>query len=278
MRTDQLAAIPLLCTLAMFGFVASNAHAEHAVDNAPFRFESVSSDPIEHGERLSAVLGCIGCHLTDLTGDDWTDPDLGVLWTANLTQSVAEYSKDELIVMITEGKRPDRPLMDMPSFLFSQMHPEDISALVSYLKTVEPVGEKHPEPTIGPQLAKDIESGEFKDSVEWVAEMKNQGPPDMGPEHAYGRFIVRATCVECHGMDLEGSDSKITDAATRPTLRIVAAYSKDDFATLMETGKPLGDRELTLMGGVSRWRYSRFTDREFDAVYNYLVAFSQSAP
>jgi cytochrome c553 len=254
----------------------TEAEVKQPVALVPHRFDVASIEQVEHGERLSAVLGCIGCHLPDLTGEDWSDPELGVLWTANLTQSAAIYSEAELSVMIAEGKRPDRALMDMPSFLFSELHPDDLAALVSYLKILPANGVKHPEPTIGPRLAEDIASGNFRDSAQTVAAMKDQAPPDLGPEHAFARFILRATCVECHGMDLRGSTEPMADAPARPNLRMVGGYSAEDFTTLMRSGKGIGGRELKLMGGVSRWRYSRFTEREINAVYEYLVELTRS--
>ncbi|WP_460312212.1 c-type cytochrome [Aliiglaciecola aliphaticivorans] len=196
--------------------ILSQAYAVDKTYLEDNRFEQVSNDQIEHGKRLSAVLGCIGCHTLDLTGEDWTEPELGVLWTANLTVSVTEYSQAELTDMIVKGKRPDRALMDMPSYLFSSLHESDVDALVAYLKTIPVKGEKHPDPTIGPQLAKDIDSGAFKNSVEMVAEMKNQSPPDMGTDFAFARYIVRATCAECHGMDLKGSTEEMADSPRDP--------------------------------------------------------------
>lgn len=282
MRTKPVVVIPLLLAAFACSHEASDSEAEFVVETpasvAPFRFEVVSNDPVSHGERLSAVLGCIGCHTPDLTGEDWTEPGLGVLWTANLTQSAASYPADELSMMITRGKRPDRALMDMPSYLFSELHPDDIDALVSYLKSLPVTGEIHPEPTIGPQLAEDIASGEFRDSMEWVAEMKDQAPPDLGQEHEFARFILRATCVECHGMNLQGSAERMSDAPPRPDLRMVGAYAYDDFVTLMKTGKALGNRDLEMMGGVARWRYSRFTETEMNAVYAYLVELARRGP
>ncbi len=275
-----LAAIPFLLAISSCGDEATNPQtepvseepvAEQSAPIIPDRFDLVSTDPNEHGKRLSEVLGCIGCHKPDLTGEDWSDPDWGVLWTANLTQSAVAYSEDELTLMIAEGKRSDRALIDMPSYLFSELHPDDLAALVTYLKTLPAKGVQHPNPTIGPKLAAAISSGDFKDSVQQVAEMKNAAPPDLGPEHAFARFILRATCTECHGMNLEGRTEQMMDAPPPPNLRIVAAYSAEDFSTLMKTGKPIGDRELIVMGGVSRGRYSRFTDKEIKAVYDYLV-------
>ena len=282
MKSNSLAAVPLLFALAACDDGSSNFQAEPVIERSatitPYRFEVASSDPVEHGERLSAVLGCIGCHTPDLTGEDWSDPDLGVLWTANLTHSAADYSEEDLTVMITLGRRSDRPLMDMPSYLFSVIHPDDLAALVGYLKTLQPKGAKRPEPTIGPGLARDIASGDFMDSAQWVVKMEGQAPPDLGPEHAFARFILRATCAECHGMDLEGGTEKLMDAPPRPSLRIVGAYSAEDFSILMKTGRGLGDRELKLMGGVARWRYSRFTDSEIKALYDYLSEFAQRNP
>ena len=270
-----LAAALLLFVVAACVDEAPDSQSEHVpeqvVATASYRFEVASTDPNEHGERLSAVLGCIGCHKPDLTGEDWSDPEFGVLWTANLTRSAAAYAEDELIEMINAGKRPDRALIDMPSYLFSELHPDDLAALVSYLKTLPAKGVQHPDPTIGPKLAEYIASGEFKDSAQQVAEMKNKAPPDLGSEHAFARSILRATCAECHGMDLQGNTEPMLDAPPPPNLRIVAAYSAEDFSTLMKTGKPIGDRELKVMGGVSRGRYSRFTDSEITAVYEYLA-------
>lgn len=280
MRLCQRICLPLLLAVASCDQGAISPPQVEPVIEQPVaesaqRFEMVSSNAVEHGERLSAVLGCVGCHLPDLSGEDWSDPELGVLWTANLTQSAAAFSEHELAVMITEGKRPDRPLIDMPSYLFSQMHPQDVADLVGYLKTLPAIGAKHPDPTIGPKLAEDIASGAFKDSAQQVAEMKDRAPPDLGPDHAFARYILRATCAECHGMNLQGSVEQLADAPPRPSLLIVAAYSAEDFATLMKTGKPLGGRELKLMGGVSRWRYSRFTDNEIKAIYDYLSAMAR---
>ena len=200
-RKKLVAVIPLLLAVVACCGEVSDSQSEpvdkQQVAITPHRFDLVSSDPDEHGERLSAVLGCIGCHKLDLTGEDWTDPEFGVLWTANLTQSAAAYSDADLIAMIAEGRRPDRALMDMPSYLFSELDPDDLAALVGYLKTLPVEGEQHPDPTIGPKLAKEIASGNFKDSVQQVAEMRYKPPP---------------------------------------SLMIVGAYSAEDFSALMKAG------------------------------------------
>lgn len=268
-----------LLGLLVIGALASCAKpvGEEPEDATP-RFERASADPIKHGERLAAVLGCIGCHTPDLTGEDWSEPELGVLWTANLTQSAAKFSKEELTAMITHGKRPDRALMDMPSVLFNQLHPDDVAAVVAYLKSLEPIGEVHPDPTIGPQLAEQIKGGEWEDSAQKIAEQGEDWPPDLGPDHRFARYILRATCAECHGMDLRGETEGMAGAPPRPDLRIAASYDEADFYNFLKTGKAAGGRELGMMSGVARWRYSKFTEGEAKAVRAYLVELARVDP
>lgn len=243
----------------------------------PPRFALASADPVQHGERLTKVLGCTGCHGDDLTGQDWSD-EMGTLWTTNLTQSAKRWSEAELTQMIIAGKRPDRPLMEMPSTLFSQLDPDDVAAIVAYLKSRDPVGTVHPEPVIGPQLAKEIAAGDYRNSAEQVADQGGKGPPDLGRDFALGRHIADATCAECHGPDLRGKPAPSPDARPRPDLRMVAAYAPTDFTALMRTGKAAGNREVGLMSTVARRRYANFTDEEVGAVRAYLTELAARDP
>ena len=266
-----------MVALAACGDAASDPAAPDA-QTPPPRFTQVSEDPAEHGERLSRVLGCTGCHNDDLTGNDWSEPQYGTLWSSNLTRSAAQWSDEELTQMIIAGKRPDRALMEMPSELFARLHPDDLAALVAYLKSLEPVGPVHPEATIGPQLAKEIAAGEYRNSAQQVADHAGEAPPDLGPDLALGRQIVGATCAECHGTDLRGKPAPDPDAKARPDLRIVAAYADSDFVTLMRKGKAAGNREVGLMSTVARRRYTSFTDAEVAAVKVYLSELAARDP
>lgn len=259
----------MMVALAACGDAATDPPAP-AAQTLPPRFNLVSEDPALHGERLSRVLGCTGCHNDKLTGNDWSEPQYGTLWSSNLTRSAAQWSDAELTQMIIAGKRPDRALMEMPSELFAGLHPDDVAALVAYLKSLDPVGPIHPDATIGPLLAKEIAAGEYRNSAQQVADHAGKRPPDLGPDHALGRLIVGATCAECHGTDLRGKPAPGPDAKARPDLRMVAAYSATDFAALMRTGKAAGNREVGLMSTVARRRYSSFTDAEVAAVQAYL--------
>lgn len=274
-RIAMVGAAALLLGLAA---CSEPAETRPAAVPGPLRFERASADPVTHGERLSKVLGCTGCHADDLTGQDWSDA-MGTLWTANLTQSAGKFSADELAAMITQGKRPDRVLVDMPSYLFSGLAPADVDALVAYMKTLKPKGAGHPEPVMGKELLAMEARGEWMDSAARVADMEDRAPPDLGEAHRLGRFIVRATCVECHGVDLTGGKEPLEGEGNPPAnLRIVGSYSAQDFAALMRSGKAAGNREVGLMSKVARRRYANLTDAEVSAVRAYLTELSNRDP
>ena len=233
---------------------------------------------LARGERIAAVLGCTGCHGKDLTGEDWSEPGFGRLWTANLTRSAARYDDRQLARIIQSGARPDRDLWEMPSHLFTQLAPEDMADLLAFLRSKPRTGPEHPAPQFEDSVRKEIAAGTFKSSRTQVAELGSASPPDAGAGHALGRYIVRATCAECHGMDLRGGQPH-PEATPRPDLRVmVAAYDPEQFERLLRTGKAAGEREVSLMSEVARGRYTHLTDAELDAVYRYLRRVAETAP
>ncbi len=236
------------------------------------RFQRASADEVAHGERLSRVLGCSGCHGANLQGEEWSEPGFGTLWTSNLTRAAPKYSDEQLAGVITSGARPDgSELWEMPSHLFTHLASEDMAALVSYIRSMPPAGEIHPAPKFEEGARKEIAAGIFKPSTAQVQTEGKQWPPAAGEQHQLARYIVRATCAECHGMNLEGGQPN-PSATPRPDLRMVAAYEPADFQRLMKTGIAAGGREVSLMSEVARGRYRHFTDDEIVALYGYLQA------
>jgi cytochrome c553 len=84
------------------------------------------------------------------------------------------------------------------------------------------------------------------------------------------RWGASDACTECHGLDLTGGEKA-------PDLRVAASYSAEAFTRLLRTGKAAGDRELELMSGVARRRFSHFNDAEIQALQTYLLARAASA-
>ncbi len=250
--------------------ISCSAPERPAPPPTPVQFERASADLIEHGRRVSAVLGCTGCHGADLQGEDWGDPEFGVLWTSNLTRAVSGYTDAQLIAAVSGGRRPDgSELWGMPSHIFNQLTDDDMAAIVAFLRTQAPAGPVHPRPAFAAGGRAEIAAGTFKSAPTEVAGSDAALPPDLGQDLALGRYLARVTCAECHNLDLRGG-TPYPGAATRPDLRMVTAYDAGQFDRLMRTGVAIGDREVGLMSEVARGRFSHFTAREQQAVHRYL--------
>jgi len=219
------------------------------------------------GERVATVLGCRGCHGKNLQGKKWDKvPDGSLLYASNLTL-LQEYSERELEHAIRKGVRPDgSPLWIMPSENFIHLSAPDMSALIAYLRTVPPGGKSQPRPVIGPKTQAEIESGEIENAAQLVSRLGKTLPVDLGPRHATARYIASVTCAECHGPDLKGG------GGGNPDLIVAGTYSADQFTHLLRTGEPTGGRKLDLMKKVSINRFSKLTDAEVAAIYDYLTA------
>jgi len=241
-------------------------------------FAEQSPDPVKHGERVSRLLGCSGCHGKDLTGQEWSEPEFGTVWTANLTVAAAEFDDAQLKAMIVGGKKPDgTPLWDMPSHLFTQLSDADIAAVIAFIRSKPRTGEAHPAPAFGPLAKKEMAEGSYVSSAVLVERHGKAWPPDAGPEHQLARYMVRATCAECHEMNLRGG-TPYPGADPRPDLRIAASYDLKDFQRLLHTGIAPGERKLGLMGEMARGRYAVFSDAEMAAIHAYLKVVAERDP
>ena len=234
---------------------------------------------IAHGQRISRVLGCHGCHGDDLQGQKWDDDPngYGLLWTSNLTRSIAGMSDAQLEALLRQGIHPTRPqLWAMPSQIFQHMSDADLAALTAYLRSLKPAGEVRPAPVLGPKAIAQWRSGEFPPAADQVKQAQYRMPPDLGSGSAQGRYIVSMTCTECHGGQLTGQKGE--DGAT-PDLIIAGGYSRDEFEKLLTTGVPSGGRKLKneLMSVVAKSRFSHMTKGERDAVYAFLKARAERA-
>lgn len=114
---------------------ASEVPAQLSFDGADYKDDAAK---LAHGDRLSWVLGCKGCHGSNLQGSNVTkgDPDFGDMNAPNLTLLVAEYSNAELDQLIRHGKPKDgREFWFMPVESYQFLSDEDLAALVAYLRT-----------------------------------------------------------------------------------------------------------------------------------------------
>jgi len=254
--------------------LAACGQAPEAPKAAAPRFAPIAGQtPLQHGERLAVVLGCKGCHGRNLQGQRWNEEaDLAISFSSNLTRALPAYTDATLERAIRAGVRADgTPLWDMPSEIFTELDPADMAALIAWLRTVPPAGSVHPRIVFGPRGRREIAAGTYRAAPQWVLARRGQGPARFSEGQDMARYMIRATCGECHGLTLAG-DTWPGAPRSPPDLNVVGAYSREDFRRLMRTGVAMGGRQVGLMSEVARGRYARFTDAEVDAIYDYLSA------
>jgi cytochrome c553 len=219
---------------------------------------------LSHGERLTKVLGCTGCHRANLQGGRFYE-----LYASNLTRELPGYSDAQFDRLLRHAERPSGKIVwAMPAHIFQHLSKADEAALLAYLRTLKPGGT--PTQAALPFEAETkalIAKGALKPEAQMVADTRNVMPLDVGPAFALGRYITSVTCTECHGPQLKGDPLGPT-----PNLVVAAGYSRAEFERLATQGIPTGGRKLDLMAKVGRERLSQLTPHERDALYAYLVA------
>jgi cytochrome c553 len=259
----------LLCLVLAACHRAQETSFDGADANAP-------ANIVQHGARLSRVLGCTGCHGPTLQGAAVAQgrPLDGILNASNLTLVLPHYSDSQLNGIVRTGVHPSRrDLWGMPSQIFQFLSARDYDSLVAFLRTVRPAGRPLPPPQLDQIDRQRIAAGATRPAARLVEEFRQLQPPDLGSRYRLGRYIASVTCEGCHGSSLNG------DRTSRaPDLAIVGAYSHDDFMRLMIQGVGAGGRALDpMMTYAARGRFSHLTPTEREALYAYLKARASEA-
>jgi cytochrome c553 len=226
---------------------------------------------LRHGERLTHVLGCTGCHGASLQGERFYE-----LYASNLTRELPKYSDEQFDLMLRGAHRPSRRVVwGMPSHTFQHLSEADVKALLAYLRTLPPAGiPTQPMLPLEPETRALIAKGVIKREAQLVQETKNQLPLDLGSQYVLGRYVASVTCAECHGPKLEGDP---TGPVKIPNLVVAGGYTRAEFERLITQGVPTGGRKLNeMMSDVAKHRFSRLTPHERDALYAYLKARAES--
>ena len=268
-----LVGLVLLAVVIGYGITEYELRRSHAAELRSVRL-STAPTVIAEGRRLTDVLGCTGCHGTSLQGKKFiSEPLLATIYAANLTRALPRYTDQQLEAAIRQGIRRDgTSLTGMPSSIFANLSDEQLAAVMSYLRTIDPAGKDVPRPSIGVLGRFGLLIGQFKTEVANVKEARTKKSLFAGQEHERGRYIASVTCAECHNFDLDGIKGET------PNLALAGAYNAGQFEHLMRTGEGAGKRDLGLMSKTARGRFSKFTPEEVEALHSYLVARAERLP
>jgi cytochrome c553 len=219
------------------------------------------------GAHLVRPYGCADCHRPNLQGAYIPDFDMR---SRNLIRLAQTFSDADFDRAIRKGVRPNGTSVaeTMPSDSFQYMPDRDVTAVVSYIRSLKSAGPDIPEPDYDLKARWDILRGTKKMVSAWFPLQKPA--LDLGPRYARAREMAMSACGECHGTSLEGQSGG--PPPSPPNLTIVASYERADFVKFMRTGKAAGNRELPMMSAVARVRISHLSDAELNALYDYLSA------
>jgi len=129
------------------------------------REKSEESDPVRHGEYIAQISGCAFCHsafredstmideLKYAGGQRFDVVPFGTFVSYNLTSDretgLGAWTDDQIKTFVTSGVRRDGSRMipfPMPWPNFANMKPQDLNALVAFLRSLPPVSNRIPAP------------------------------------------------------------------------------------------------------------------------------------
>jgi mono/diheme cytochrome c family protein len=251
---------------------------------------------LERGRYLvNAVHGCLACHgardwnapgapaVMDLGGGaDWGFHGLPWLVASNITPDpetgIGKVSDDAMARAIREGIGFDgRALFPiMPWQEYRMIPDEDLTAIIVYIRSLEPVRNALPSTAVPFPLSQIIKS--LPAPLEGPV-----SPPDLSTPERRGEHLLRtAACHHCHTpqeqgqfrMDLDMAGGFVLEAPTGAAAATNLTpdgtgllFDEEGFVTVMRTGK-VGAAHLS---PVMPWVfYGKMSDEDLRAIYAYL--------
>jgi len=263
-------------------------------------------EEVERGRYLAhGVAGCMACHSErDWTiftaplvpgtegagGEEWREEGLGFLVGSNITPAgIGDWSDGELYRAIAGGVTPDGealfPLMPYPEY--GRMDVQDITAIMAYLRTLEPIENELPERELGGPLPLIVRM--------MPSPPEPQDRPEPGtPE--YGEYLVSfAACTHCHtlsemgkpvpGMEMAGGfEMTMMDGTRVRAANItphettgIGMWTGEIFATRFRVyGPGKGLQSIAATGRTTNmpWTfYAQMTDEDLAAIYDHLMTY-----
>jgi hypothetical protein len=242
---------------------------------------SKDPDVIARGKHLATSLaGCSssGCHGEDFGGGVVTEMGpVATVAAPNITGANlgAAYSDGELARLIHHGVKKDgRSVRFMPVQDVSWLPPQDVVAIVSFLRTVPSVERESRAMTVG-TLGKILDRQDkiILDVARRVDHVRSETPPPPAPTAEYGAFVSRL-CTSCHGEHLSGGRIPGAPASLPTPLDLtpdesgLKDWTYDDFDKLMRTGVRKNGKPLDPFMPIDVIR--NFDDVEMHALWAYL--------
>jgi mono/diheme cytochrome c family protein len=290
----------IILLVLIAGATVATYSRQHLHYDAPYPNIKASKDSIIIAQGRTIVLGaghCVDCHSKtknvdsvlrlgqdpELSGGYKFDLPFGTFYTRNLTPDsatgIGRMTDGEIarVLRYSVHKNGEAVLPFMP---FQNMTDEDLTAVISYLRSLKPVHNPIPESHYN-----------VMGNVIKAFMIKPTGPTEeiqksiqRDTTAAYGKHLVMtiANCNECHtkrdgiggyvgeplagGTEFheEGKPTLITPNLTPDSSSRIFGWSQDDFIRRFRMGKLIPYSHMP-------WEsYGRMTDDELKAIYKYL--------
>ena len=253
---------------------------------------------VAQGQYIFALAGGCGCHTADTgptnAGGRSIETPYGRFYGTNITpdpvHGIGTWTDREIIDAIRLGVKPDGTVMSpvMPYPALNGMTDEDVTALVAFLRSLEPVAQENLPHEVSLPF-----SGLAMRAWYWLFfEPIETRSAAWADPIARGRYISEhlAHCQECHTprtvlgtldrtRDLAGNpagiDGEVAPNITPDDETGIGRWSEGEIVSLLRTGfLPNFDNVQGLMAvvidGVPGGGYKDMTDEDADAVAKYL--------
>ena len=271
--------------------------------DAPYPDVQASDDSsiISHGEYL--VYGpshCADCHVpvednprvekgekVPLKGGRAFVLPVGIVYTKNITPDletgIANLSDKDIARLLRYGVKPDGTAV-LDFMAYHNMSDEDLTAVISFLRSMKPVKNKVPENSFN-TLGKIVKAF-LIEPMGPEGEVHKKVRPDTTAE--YGKYLATdvANCRGCHtdrdmmtgayigqdfagGMKIEVDNKPGTFTVSRnltpdPETGNIYSWNEEVFLKRFRSGKIIADSPMP-------WGpYSNFSDDDLKAIYNFL--------
>lgn len=244
---------------------------------------NLSEDPeiIDHGKRLFTIRGCVDCHEENLAGKIFLeDPVVGRIVATNLTTGEggvgSVYTDSDLVRAIRKGVKKDgRSVLFMPSHEYQWIHQKDMDALISYIRSVEPVDTDLPEHKINlPMRAMYLIGGDIPLFPARVIDPEfpiPQAEPVTVRER--GQYLA-TSCMGCHGSNYSGGTipgvpPSWPEASNLTPAGSLKDWGEADFLKAMREGITPDGRQLR-NEFMPYTLTAQMTDDELQSLFTYL--------
>jgi cytochrome c553 len=243
---------------------------------------------VERGKHLVAArYTCTACHGQNFGGGVMVDAfPIGHLLAPNLTlgtgSRTADFQPRDWDRIVRHGVLRDGHPAVMPSEDFQHMSDQELSDIVSYIRSLPPVDNTVPASTFGPLGKVLVATGKLKFSATVIPDHMAAhpvSPPAASASAEFGKHLANV-CTGCHGADLSGGPIAGGDPSWPPARNLtpdatgLKGWTYDQFVTaLAKSQRPDGTPlrpPMTLMAPYAQ----NMTDTERQGLWAYI----QSVP